>query len=113
MKKKSACLFFDLYTFNLENFRINLISLFNDNSVYDFQLGVIYYIYLFDSNSKTIGIQIPFKLLSLDDKDKLIEKLYNEICKITNNSNWDLGKYFIDLWGEKRYMKFLIVYIGY
>lgn len=65
----------------LAYFKKEIISLFkNDDplSNYDFQLNNIYYIHLFLPNGKIIG-KLPFKLLSLEDKEDVIKEIYIQL----------------------------------
>jgi hypothetical protein len=64
--------------FNLTFFKREIISLFKKDDplyIYDFQLNHVYYIHLFLPSGKIIG-KLPFKLLSLEDKEDVIEDIY-------------------------------------
>lgn len=110
-KMKSHIMVFDLDAFNLEDFREYIIFLFDNNQLYDFQIGIRYYIGWCDSNSISLGHNVPFKLLSLDDKEGLIVSLYNKIYKSLKDSERDLGRFVFDNWGERKYMKILCIFI--
>jgi hypothetical protein len=59
-KMKSTHLFFNLDIFNLEDFRLNLISLFepeDDYNDYDFRIGVTYFVFWYDSNSRVLVVK--------------------------------------------------------
>jgi hypothetical protein len=63
---------------NLAFFKKEITSPFKNNDPlynYDFQLNYVYYIHLFLPSGKIIG-KLPFKLLSLEDKEDVIEDIY-------------------------------------
>jgi hypothetical protein len=74
-------MYFHLHDFNLKNFKDEIISLFKNNDPlykYDFQLNSVYYIHLFLPSGEIIG-NLPFKLLSIDDNEDLIEDFYLDL----------------------------------
>lgn len=91
---------FYLKGFNLESFRHEIINLFDNKAFYDFQIGIIYYVHLVDTNGKVFSV-VPFKLLSVNDKEELIVGCYNEIVI-------DLGKYS----AIRKYIKRILIYIS-
>ena len=74
-------MYFHLADFNLFTFKEEILSLFrNDDPLYkyDFQLNSLYYIHLFLPDGEIIG-NLPFKLLSLNDKEDIIEDFYLDL----------------------------------
>ena|SRR5271154_746054 len=76
-KLKSYFTYAHVKDLNLTFFKREIISLFKNDeplSNYDFQLNHVYYIHLFLPSGKIIG-KLPFKLLSLEDKEGVIENI--------------------------------------
>ncbi len=83
-KKNSYLIFFCLEDLHLEEFHMHIKPLYN-NKVYAFEIGVTYYIHGFDATGKVFS-KIPFKLISLDDKEETIGDYYDSLLK-------DIDKY--------------------
>ena len=66
-KIKFHIVFYCLKDLYLSEFRDDILSLYNDNAFYDFELGVTYYLHGFDDSGR-VFTRISFKLASLDDK---------------------------------------------
>lgn len=76
---------FNVNNFGLERFICNIIYLFNNKDRYDFQIEITYcVIWIGDFG---VGSRSFFRLLSIDDKEKLINDLYNKIYKSINDSD--------------------------
>lgn len=81
--------YFHLFDFNLKNFKEEVISPFRNDDPkykYNFQLNTAYYMHLFLPNGDIINT-LPFLLLSVNDKEDILEDLYRNLLPI-------LDKYF-------------------
>jgi hypothetical protein len=73
--------YFHIYSFNLGNFKEEVLFAFNNNDPvykYDFQIDKKYYLHLFQANGIIIN-KIPFILLSLNDDEDIIEDLFLDL----------------------------------
>lgn len=74
-------MYFHLYDFNLKNFRDEIISLYKNDDplyIYDFQTNSTYHLHLFLPSGEVIS-KLPFKLLSAEDKEDLLESIYLDL----------------------------------
>jgi len=77
-------MYFHVNDINLGNFKKEVVSVFKNNDPiykYDFQINSTYYLHLFHPNGLIIK-KLPFKLLSVEDNEDIIEDLF-----------WDLFPY--------------------
>jgi hypothetical protein len=86
---------------NLAFFKKEIINIFrNDDSLYNynFKLNNLYYIHLFLPSGKIIG-KLPFKLLSLEDKEDIIEDIYIYLYPFINDylRNVQYGNLYMNL----------------
>jgi hypothetical protein len=91
---------FDIEYLTLENFRYEILFLFEDYAFYDFKLGVTYYIHLIDTKNKVFSTT-PFLLLNLEDEEEFIAYCYNNIIN-------DLEEYL----DKRNYEKYILMYIS-
>lgn len=71
-------MYFHVNDINLGNFKKEVVSVFKNNDPiykYDFQINSTYYLHLFHPNGLIIK-KLPFKLLSVEDNEDIIEDLF-------------------------------------
>jgi hypothetical protein len=81
-----STLIYKLNDFDLEVFSLDMEHLFYDD-YRKFQLNTTYYMLISDTNGRVLGNEIPFILISLNNKSQIIFKLYNKINKRIKNCN--------------------------
>lgn len=76
-------MFFHLKDLHLSEFRKYVISLYNNNILYDFDLNTTYYLHGLDERGKVFST-ISFKLISLNDEEGLINYYLDLLIKDVN-----------------------------
>jgi len=74
-------MYFHVNDFNLKNFKDEIINLFKNNNPifsYDFIPKYTYYIHIFTPSGEVIA-KLAFELLSIEDKEDLIEDFYLDL----------------------------------
>ena len=92
IKLDFTLLCFHIMRLDLTLFRQEILTLFNEDKKYIFNINSVYYLHLLDPYGHVL-ITIPFELKDLSDKEDLIEDLYNNLSPYLENFLLKYGRY--------------------
>src|ERR1700694_2831112 len=112
-------IYFHLKDFSLNNFKNEIIGLFNynlqstDSYIYNFYLKSTYYIHLFSPNG-VVKCRLSFELLSIDDKEGIIEGIYTHLIPYFINYKEELANSLdkVTIEEEKEESSYMGIYIS-